>query len=127
MRSFRPFRSKRGLLQWAWVCVLALVFQQVALAAYVCPSEVPRHAQAMSDCDRAEHRDPAAPALCAEHSQGDRLANVDLKPPQVPTLALPPVRFFFLASAEPDALSFEEVPPWRSDPPATVRFCSFQL
>jgi hypothetical protein len=128
MRSTRLFRSKRGLLKWAWVCVLALLFQQIALAAYVCPADTPGAMQAMADCDRAENRDPASPALCAEHRQGDGFSNVELKPPQVPSLALPPLRFVFIETcAEPRARRVEDVLPSHSDPPATVRFCSFQI
>jgi hypothetical protein len=127
MKLSRAFRPKRVSLRWAWVCVISLVFQQLALAAYVCPTETMPLLQVMTDCGQMEYRDPAAPALCAQHTE-EQVANVDVKPPQAPPSLLPSSQSEFrpIAAAR-DVRAFAEVPTCRSDPPVSVRFCSFQI
>lgn len=128
MKLSRALRLRRLSLRWAWVCVISLVFQQLALAAYVCHTETMTSLQSITDCSQTEHRDPAAPALCAQHTNGQQVANVDLKPPQAPPLLLPSSQPEFrpIAAAR-DVQRFAEVPTCRSDPPVSVRFCSFQI
>lgn len=124
-------RTRRQRLRFAWLALLALLFQQVALAAYACPTtEVPPQPQAMmAGCEGMEMPDPDAPALCDQHCQRDHLTTPDLRVAQVPPLALPPQHFDLAASLVPlaPAQHYEDVPTCRSDPPPAERFCSRQI
>lgn len=127
----RAFRTRSLRLRFASLALLALLFQQVALAAYACPvSETPPEPQmVMAGCEGMEMPDPAAPALCDQHCQRDHVNSQDLKAPQVPPLALPSLHFALIATLLPpvEAQYYENVPACRSDPPPTQRFCSLQL
>ena len=123
-------RIRRQRLRFAWLALLALLFQQVAFAAYVCPAEMPSQPQAMTvGCEGMEMPDPDAPALCDLHCQRDHLTTPDLRVAQVPPLALPPLHFDLAASLLPPAPAqyYEDVPTCRSDPPPAQRFCSLQI
>ena len=96
----RPFhlrcRTRRRLI---WLVTLLLLWQQVALAAYVCPQPAPAAAVAASmamtraDCmSRMQmgHHDLA----CAEHCAAAPSAQPDARAPNVPASllsALPPL------------------------------------
>lgn len=125
------FRRRHQRVRLAWLALLALLLQQVAMMAYACPlPEMSAPPQAMmSDCDRMEMPDPAAPLLCDQHCQRDHLTTPDLRVAQVPPLALPPPRFDLAASLllPVPAQYYEDVPTCRSDPPAAERFCSLQI
>ena len=125
------FRTRSRRLRFAWLALLAFLFQQVALAAYACPiSEVPPEPRmVMAGCDGMEMPDPDAPTLCDQHCQRDHVANPDLKTPQVPPLALPPLHFALTEALPPPvrAQYYEDVPICRSDPPPAQRFCSLQI
>ncbi len=125
------FRGHRRQRHFAWLALLALLFQQAALAGYACPiNEAPPEPQMiMAGCEGMEMPDPAAPALCDQHCLRDHVANPDLKAPHVPPLALPP-RHFALSEALLPAVQaqyYEDVPTCRSDPPPAQRFCSLQI
>ncbi|MEQ7780295.1 hypothetical protein [Xanthomonas hortorum] len=125
------FRTRRQRLRFAWLALLALLFQQVALAAYACPmAEAPPQPQAlMAGCEGMEMPDADAPALCNQHCQRDHLTTSDLRVAQVPPLALPARHFDLVASLLPSAPAqyYEDVPTCRSDPPPAQRFCSLQI
>lgn len=126
------FRTRRQRLRFAWLALLALLFQQVALAAYRCPmTDVPSpQPQAlMAGCEGMEMPDADAPVLCDQHCQRDHLTTPDLRLAQVPPLALPPPHFELAASLLPPApaQNYEDVPTCRSDPPPAQRFCSLQI
>lgn len=125
------FRRRRQRLRFAWLALLALLLQQIALVAYACPQdETPAPSQTMMiSCEDMEMPDPAAPLLCDQHCQRDHLANPDLRVAQVPPLALPPPHFELAASLLPPAPAqhYQDVPTCRSDPPAAERFCSLQI
>lgn len=131
LTSLARFRTRRQRLRFAWLALLALLFQQVALAAYACPmTEVPPQPQAlMAGCEGMEMPDPDAPVLCDQHCQRDHLTTPDLRLAQVPPLALPPPHFDLAASLLPPAPAqyYEDVPTCRSDPPPAERFCSRQI
>ncbi|MBW8373146.1 MULTISPECIES: hypothetical protein [Stenotrophomonas] len=129
--KLRAFRTHSLRLRFAGLALLALLFQQVALAAYACPiSETPPEPQmVMAGCEGMEMPDPAAPALCDQHCQRDHVTSQHLKAPQVPSLALPPLYFALAAALLPpvEAQYYEDVPTCRSDPPPAQRFCSLQI
>jgi hypothetical protein len=124
-------RARRQRLRFAWLALLALLFQQVALAAYACPAtEMPPQPLAtIVGCDGMERSDPEVPVLCDQHCQRDHLTTPDLRLAQVPPLALPPPYFDLAASLLPPAPAqhYEDVPTCRSDPPPAQRFCSLQI
>lgn len=115
----------------AWLALLALVFQQVALAAYVCPigETPPERTTVLADCERMAMPDPDAPALCEQHCLRDHVTHPDLKVPQVPSLALPSLHFALTSVLLPPApaQNYEDIPTCRSDPPPAQRFCSLQI
>lgn len=129
--KLRAFRTRSLRLRFAWLALLALLFQQTALAAYACPmDEKPPEPQVtMAGCEGMEMPDPDAPALCDRHCLRDHVTNPDLKAPQVPALALPPLRFALIQTLLPPvrAQHYEDVPICRSDPPPAQRFCSLQI
>ncbi|MBK8122257.1 MAG: hypothetical protein IPK54_01490 [Dokdonella sp.] len=129
--KLRAFRTRSLRLRFAWLALLALLFQQVALAAYACPiSETPPEPRmVMAGCEGMEMPDPAAPALCDQHCLRDHVTSSDLKAPQVPQLALPPLHFSLTEALLPtvQAQYYEDVPTCRSDPPPAQRFCSLQI
>ena len=130
MNPARMLRRHRPRLRLAWLALLALLFQQLALAAYACPTaEAPPPQVVMAGCEGMEMPDPAAPALCDQHCQRDHVTNSDAKAPQVPPLALPPLHFALTAALLPpvEAQYYEDVPTCRSDPPPAQRFCSLQI
>lgn len=124
------FRGRRQRLRFAWVALLALLFQQAAMAAYACPIEAPPAPRVMmADCEGMEMPDQTAPLLCDKHCNPDRSTTPDVRTAQVPPIALPPLHFDLAASLLPPTLAqdYEDVPTCRSDPPATERFCSLQI
>lgn len=129
--KLRVFRARSFRLRVAWLALLALLFQQAALAAYACPISVtpPEPMTMMAGCEGMEMPDPAAPLLCDQHCQRDHVASPDLKAPQVPPLALPALHFALTAALLPpvQAQYYEDVPTCQSDPPPAQRFCSLQI
>ncbi len=123
-------RARRQRLRVAWLALLALLFQQIALAAYACPNvQVPPPHARMIGCEDMTIPDPGAPALCDQHCQRDHLTTTDVRTAQVPPLALPPQHFDLAASLLPPvpAQYYRNVPTCRSDPPPAQRFCSLQI
>lgn len=122
-------RNRRFMARVAFAILFALLFQQAALAAYLCPLEqAPAAAHAsMPDC---EQMPPAAKTpLCAKHCNPDTTTTPDVRVAQVPPLLLPPMRFdlpelLLVARASRACAS---VPLVRSDPPPTLRFCSLLI
>lgn len=129
-RWFRPTRRTR--LKIALLAVLAMLFQQVALAGYLCsPADMPpdnaalaAHCEAMPMVDGQVPAKPA-PALCGAHCAGHVLAAQDVHAPAVPPLLLPALL--------PDTIAFAALPSthtarehaaaWRlSGIPAVLRF-----
>ena len=78
------FRRRRQRLHFAWLALLALLLQQVAMVVYACPqTEMLPPQVMMSDCESMEMPDPAAPLLCDQHCQRDHLTTPDLRVEQV--------------------------------------------
>ena len=131
MKAFATLRGHRWRLRFAALALLALLFQQAALAGYTCPDLVRLETTptVMAGCEGMQMPDPDAPALCQQHCLRDDVANLDLKVPQVSPQVLPPLH---LAVAEAlllpvQAQYYENVPTCRSDPPPAQRFCSLQI
>ncbi|WMJ69177.1 hypothetical protein [Stenotrophomonas sp. 24(2023)] len=128
----RPaFRKRRFLARFAWLALLALLFQQVALASYACPTNdaPPPRAGMMAGCTGMDMPDADAPMLCDQHCLRDHATSTDLQAPQVPALGLPPVYFALADALLPPAHSqhYEDVRTCQADPPPAQRFCSLQI
>ena len=89
-RYFRPTRRTR--LRLALLAMVALLFQQTALAAYACSrADIPASNTAMAaHCEgmpmtEAEH----SPALCHAHCAHQPVSTQDMHSPSVPPLLMP--------------------------------------
>lgn len=132
MTRWTRLQTRRPSRRLAWLALLAMLLQLVAFAVYACPDEQNASTPAtatMAGCEGMEMPDPNAPALCDQHCLRDHVTQPDLKALQVPLLALPPMRFAWVASRSPEvgAQQYEDVPPCLSDPPPAQRFCSLQI
>ena len=97
LRRFRPSRRRR--LQLGLLALVALLFQQTALAAYVCPMWVamPTAARAMSSpmatmphCTGERAGAAGMRLMCTQHCTQQAPAPQDARVSPLPALALPP-------------------------------------
>jgi len=125
-----PFRPRHR--RWiALIALLGLLFQQVAMAAYICPlnfseSQVVAEMN-MPGCEQAVTTDKA---LCQSHCHPQAASSDHGVEPTVPAAILPPTTWVRAAAWQP--LSFNadiacEVTARAAAPPRTIRFCSFQI
>lgn len=124
-------RHARQRLKIVLVMVFCLLFQQAALAAYLCPLEkMPAETSAMAEHCAEMGMDQAQdnPALCQKHCAPDVLVASDHASPTVPPLALaPPMHALVLAQPISHVTVQAEVPIAPSDPPPRLRFCSLLI
>lgn len=124
-------RHARQRFKIILVTVFCLLFQQAALAAYLCPVQrMPAETFAMAEhcaeMGMAQAQDN--PALCQKHCAPDVLLTIDSASPVVPALALaPPMHALVLARPISNVSVQAEAPIARSDPPPRLRFCSLLI
>ncbi|WEN15769.1 hypothetical protein PY254_03600 [Rhodanobacter sp. AS-Z3] len=135
----RPFRlryvARRRLI---WLVALLLLWQQVALAAYVCQA-VPETmgqvtamaaapAMAAMDGHCADMSDAAVSPLCHQHCAPDHATQVDARPTSVPLSALtavPPMLMSVAVVALQSDRSLAQLDQRRPSPPVPrLLFCS---
>ena len=123
-------RRTRHRLRIAFLAIFCLLFQQAALASYLCPMEqMPAETTAMSDHCAEMGMQPAQdnPALCLKHCAPDHSTSPDQAKLTVPALAMPSL-LFYPALVQPIAdRTMEDVPIARSDPPPRLRFCTLLI
>lgn len=131
----RLSRRRRTLL--AGMAIFCLLFQQLAMAAYVCtlPAE-PVVAGVMEHCagmgmesgDQAPRHASPDPR-CDEHCAGHASAAPDARVPVVPPLILPPASPAELGTVAhaPERASLPDATLLPPDPPPTLRFCSLLI
>ena len=124
-------RHARQRYKIVLVTVFCLLFQQTALAAYLCPIEqMPAEVAAMAEHCAEMGMDQARdnPALCEKHCNPEHSVAADAVKLSVPPLALPPPMLapVVLRSASLVAVQ-ADVPIVRSDPPPRLRFCSLLI
>jgi hypothetical protein len=128
-----PRRARRRL-HLTILVVVCLLFQQLAVAAYLCPAEraaaMPAAPAGCADMqmDVSDHGSDDVPALCAKHCDPDRYLANDGGKLSVPPIALPPPPFAPMPAhdaAHRPALA--GVAPVRPDPPPRLRFCSLLI
>lgn len=124
-------RRTRHRLRIALLAIFCLLFQQAALAAYLCPMEhMPAKATAMAEhcAEMGMQQAQDNPALCAKHCAPDFSTAADQAKLAVPALALPPVAFApVLATPVTHVVVQAEVPITGSDPPPRLRYCSLLI
>ncbi|HEX7917662.1 hypothetical protein [Rudaea sp.] len=131
IQRIRQFARRRTRLQCVALIVFCLLFNQLAAAAYVCPTRADaaqESTQAMADCD--EGMDAKHPARCAEHCN-PATASADHAPsPAVPPALLPPTTWL---RADARAAQRECRDPAReviaraAAPPLNIAHCTFQI
>lgn len=124
-------RRTRHRLRIALLALFCLLFQQAALASYLCPVEqMPAQTSAMAEhcADMGMAQTKTDPALCDKHCHPDHQLAPDSAKLSVPPLALPPAAFgpVFVQVASRVATPVE-VPIARSDPPPRLRYCSLLI
>jgi len=125
---FAPLRSRRDRRRVVLLCVIALLFAQLSIAAYACPMESVAATAMPSGCDVPDvPRDAEVPALCAAHCQDDAWSADPAKAPGVPALgpAPAPLPVFRLdaGARRADPMHPEHVHP----PPLTILYLSLQI
>lgn len=121
----------RRRLRIILVTIFCLLFQQAALATYLCPTEpMPDKTMALTEhcagMGMAQKQDN--PALCQKHCNPDHAFAPDTVKLSVPPLALPPL-VLAPACAQPiSRVALQaDVAISRSDPPPRLRFCSLLI
>lgn len=123
-------RRTRHRVHMMILVIACLLFQQVAVAAYLCPVEqgaaVPA---AVAPCaDMAMDVAIDAPVLCDKHCDPEHYLATDGGKLSVPPLTVPPPEFApVLAHAASRLAVRADVPFARSDPPPRLRFCSLLI
>lgn len=127
MRINRPIR-----VRVIAIAIFALLFAQLSVAAYACPSTAKPAADVMMgmDCEgMAGQLDTASPNLCAEHCQYDSQSD-QLRTPTAPLVALVSLYVVPLTSTsrEPSQLSIASSGLLAARaPPHTILHCCFRI
>ena len=132
--------NRRHRIRWIAAMLICFLFQQVAMAAYVCTlpaTSAQAVAMAVSDCaamgmtatsiDNAGHH--GADPRCAEHCASHPSSTSDARVPSVPPLLAPTVSILALVDAGPTcrAIAIPDRTQLRAEPPPSLRFCSLQI
>lgn len=130
--------SRRQRALWVGVVLFCLLFQQWAMAAYVCTlPTIPAGTVMTGDCagmdmgsvTKASSAHQGPDARCAEHCAGSAASSHDVRLPAVPALLLPalsPVSLGTILHA-PEQMVLPDPALHLSEPPPTLRFCSLLI
>lgn len=130
--------SRRHRVLWSAAVLFCLLFQQLAMAAYVCTLPArPADTVMTGDCaamgmgsagkTTVPHQSPDA--RCAEHCAGNATSAHDVRLPAVPPLLLPMASPTLLGSIvhTPEQARLPDIALRRPEPPPTLRFCSLLI
>ena len=122
---FRRYRQRRWI---ALIALFGLLFQQFAMAAYLCPRDLAAMT-AVAEVVECHSGKVADVALCHEHCH-PTTGSVDQTPALgVPPLLLPPS--LWTTNFEPAAFDRTEwncrISARSKPPPLTVQYCTFQI
>ena len=124
-------RRTRHRLRIALLAIVCLLFQQAALAAYLCPMEqMPPEMAVMAEhcAEMGMLQAKDNPALCAKHCAPDLSTAADHAKLSVPALMPPPLAFApVLVTPATHVTLQSEIPIARSDPPPRLRYCSLLI
>jgi len=131
IQRIRQLACRRTRLRFVALAVFCLLFNQLAAAAYVCPTRADaarESTQAMAGCD--EGMDAKHPARCAEHCNPATVSADHAPAPEVPPALLPPTTWLRAASRHPvrwyDAV-VHGVVARAAAPPLNIQHCTFQI
>ena len=130
--------SRRRRILWTVVALFCLLFQQQAMAAYVCAMPTaPSNIVMTGDCAatglaatvKASSQHHSPDARCAEHCASDATSAHDARLPAVPPLLLHLASPTLLGTImhAPDQAPLPDVTLHRPEPPPTLRFCSLLI
>lgn len=130
--------SRRRRVLWTAVVLFCLLFQQLAMAAYVCtlpttPADIAMTGDcaAMGMTSKAKTSLPhqSTDARCTEHCAGNATSAHDVRLPTVPPLLLPLASPALLGTVvhAPDQAPLPDPALHRPDPPPALRFCSLLI
>ena len=123
-------RHARQRFRIVLATILCLLFQQAALAAYLCPLEqMPAEASSMAAhcAEMGMERAQDNPALCQKHCAPDFSTAADQAKLSVPALLPPPAFAPVLMTPVAHITRRAEIPIGRADPPPRLRFCSLLI
>jgi hypothetical protein len=136
-KRFRLSRRRRVL--WTGIVLFCLLFQQLAMAAYVCTlATAPADIVMTGDCAGMDRGSAAAAAAndantdprCAQHCGGHTMSAHDVSPPTVPALVLPgasPTLLGTAAHVTQHQVTLPNTALRRPDRPPMLRFCSLLI
>jgi len=130
--------SRRRRVLWTGIALFCLLFQQLAMAAYVCalPTRTADTvmtgdcaAMGMGSAGKASFQHQSPDARCAEHCAGNATSAHDVRLPAVQPLLLPPASPMLLGTIAhtPEQAHLPDATLLRPDPPPTLRFCSLLI
>ena len=136
VHPFHMHRRTRHRL--IWLVTLLLLWQQTALAAYVCATPSDFIAQAalvtpMPSMDEgcAQHQDVPANPLCQQHCMPDHATQAEAHTAAVPLsmlTAVPPMLMSVASVALPSDRTLQQIEHLRALlPPRTLLFCSLLI
>lgn len=120
-------RRTRQRLRITLGVLFCLLFQQAALAAYLCPVEkMPAETAAMVTlcAEMGMQQAQDHPGLCEKHCHPDALLAAEGTKLSLPPLALPPITLAPVFVQPVSRVTLQaDVPIARSDPPPRLRYC----
>jgi hypothetical protein len=131
--------SRRRRVLWTGIVLFCLLFQQLAMAAYVCTlATAPADIVMTGDCAGMDEgsaapvtaNDASTDPRCAQHCGGHTLSAHDASPPTVPALVLDGALPTLLATAahvSQHPVTLPNTALHRPDRPPTLRFCSLLI
>ena len=129
-----PFRRHRLRCRIALIALFGLLFQQAAMATYMCPMETPTAAMAiatapaMPNCPPSDTTDQAR---CAQHCHpvltlsADNTVAASVPPAMLPVTTWP--REFDTAHVRPFESSVCGIDARATAPPLNIQHCTFQI
>lgn len=122
---------RRARARLSILLIAALLFQQVAVAAYACEQVEggPPAPSGLADCAQMDMAPVAeqASALCEKHCLPDLSVSPDMAAPSVPALLSPASFALVLNAPARQRIDSGEPPTGRADPPPRLRFCSLLI
>lgn len=122
-----PFRRLRRRRWIALVALLGLLYQQLAMAAYVCPMEVGSRPTVEAPCHQPDTTDKVR---CETHCHPVTTSPDRAPAPTVPPALLPATTWWrapIEAVWRHAWLVRFDVPVCAASPPLTVQYCTFQI
>lgn len=132
--------SRRRRILWIGTVLFCLLFQQLAMASYVCTlptvladTALTNDCAAMGMASKApsasKHVHSSSDPRCTEHCSSHVTSTPDARVPMVPPLLLPPASPVLVGTIAqtPTRVTLPELALRRADPPPMLRFCTLLI